>query len=65
MHIDCVYREDNSCNLLYISGRYLERPDKNTARDIKRKYQKQNQEKPDICRDNIMQILKNKNIVDS
>jgi len=65
MHIDCVYREDNSCNLLYISGRYLKRLDKNTARDIKRKYQKQNQEKLDHCRDNIMQILKNKNIVDS
>ena len=65
MHIDCIYREDNSCNLLYISGRYLKRLDKNTARDIKRKYQKQHQEKPDVYRENIMHIFKNKNVIHS
>lgn len=62
LYIECIYREDNSCNLLYISGRYLKRLDKNTAREVRRKYQKRQSETKDIYHDQILNILKNKNI---
>lgn len=60
MYVECVYREDNSCNLLYISGRYLKRLDKNTARDIKRAYQKNIYTNKDNYQEQILNILKNK-----
>ena len=58
LYVECIYREDNSCNLLYISGRYLKRLDKNTAREIKRKYQKKQSETKDIHQEQILNILK-------
>ena len=60
MYVECVYREDNSCNLLYISGRYLKRLDKNTARDIKRAYQKKISTNKDNYHQQILNILENK-----
>jgi len=59
MYIECVYREDNSCNLLYISGRYLKRLDKNTARDVRRSYQKKLSSKTDNNQIQIHKILEN------
>jgi len=58
LYVECIYREDNSCNLLYISGRYLKRLDKNTAREIKRKYQKKQSDIKDIHQEQILNILK-------
>ena len=60
VYVECVYREDNSCNLLYISGRYLKRLDKNTARDIKRAYQKKISTDKDNYHQQILNILENK-----
>lgn len=59
LYIECIYREDNSCNLIYISGRYLKRLDKNTAREIKRKHQKYLDDKKDIFCEDILNIFKN------
>jgi len=35
-YIDCVYRDDISCNLLYASPKYLRRLDKKTSLEIRR-----------------------------
>ena len=36
MYVECVYREDRTCDLLYASPKYLQRMDKNIARTFKR-----------------------------
>ena len=35
-YIDCIYRDDISCNLLYASPKYLRRLDKKTSLEIRR-----------------------------
>lgn len=35
-HIDCIYRDDGACTLLYASARYLKHTDKEFARNYKR-----------------------------
>jgi len=35
-YIDCVYRDDISCDLLYASPKYLRRLDKKTSLEIRR-----------------------------
>lgn len=35
-HIDCIYRDECTCVLLYVSPRYLKKMDKDSARKIKR-----------------------------
>ncbi len=35
-HIDCIYRDDNTCTLLYASSRYLQKTEKEFARNYKR-----------------------------
>ena len=40
LYIECIYREDNSCNLIYVSKHYLKRMNKKDAKEIKKKYQK-------------------------
>lgn len=57
LYIECIYREDNSCNIVYISGRYLKRLDKNTAREIKRKYKKTILSNNDNEKTQILKIL--------
>ena len=34
--IDCVYHEDKGCELLYVSGRYMQRMEKAEAKEFKR-----------------------------
>ena len=34
--LDCVYREENECDLLYVSGRYIQRMEKAEAKEFKR-----------------------------
>ncbi len=35
-HIDCIYRDDNTCALIYASARYLQKTEKEFARNYKR-----------------------------
>jgi len=35
-YIECVYRDDNSCDLLFVSPKYWQRMDRNLARTLKR-----------------------------
>ena len=37
MYLECIYRDDRTCDLLYASPKYLQRMDKNLARTFKRK----------------------------
>jgi len=39
-YIDCIYRDEVSCNLLYASPKYLRRLDKKTSLDIRRSIKK-------------------------
>jgi len=36
LYIDCVYHEEKECNLLYVSGRYMQRMEKAEAKEFKR-----------------------------
>lgn len=37
LYIECIYRDDNSTNLLFVSPKYLQRMDKNIAKEYKKK----------------------------
>ena len=39
-YIECVYRDDNTCNLLFVSPKYLQRMDRNLARTLKTEMKK-------------------------
>lgn len=41
-YIDCIYRDEVSCNLLYASPKYLRRLDKKTSLDIRRSIKNNN-----------------------
>ena len=36
LSIDCVYHEEKECDLLYVSGRYMQRMEKSDAKEFKR-----------------------------
>ena len=57
-YIECVYRDDNTCDILYVSPRYLKRLDKNSARLIKYNVNKYN----DSQKIEIYNIIKNKKL---
>jgi len=35
LYIDCVYHEDRECDLLYVSGRYMQRMEKASVKEFK------------------------------
>ena len=36
LSIDCIYHEEKECDLLYVSGRYIQRMEKSEAKEFKR-----------------------------
>lgn len=54
-YIECVYKDDNTCDILYVSPRYLKKLDKNSVKLIKYNIKKNKDEHKDV----IHNVIKN------